>query len=248
LKVSIVTACRNADRFLKHCIESVLNQSYPDIEYIVVDGASTDDSLLIIKNYEGRISRFISQKDEGIYDAMNKGIALAGGDIVGILNADDFFPHPGIVKNIISKFEESKADAVYGDIWYVDKENISRPVRKWRSGTYRHGFFQWGWMPPHPSFYARRELFEKYGSYDLSFGSASDYELMLRFIHKHKIKTAYLPQTIVKMRTGGVSNSSLKNRLDSSRNDLRAMRRNGIVFPELAALLKPLRKLPQFLS
>lgn len=179
---------------------------------------------------------------------MNKGIKLAGGDAVGILNADDFFAHIDIVKNIAVKFEESKADAVYGDIWYVDRKNTALPVRKWHSGIYRQGLFQWGWMPPHPSFYARRELFERYGSYDLSFGSAADYELMLRFIHKHKIKTAYLPQTIVKMRTGGVSNRSFKNRLNSSRNDLAAMHKNGIIFPLFTALLKPLRKLPQFFS
>ena len=216
------------------------------MEYIIIDGKSTDSTLSIIDKYSDRIFKVVSEKDAGIYDAMNKGIALASGDVVGILNADDFFASPHILEHIAQKFVKTEAEVVYGDLWYVDRKDTSKAVRKWHSGEYRHGDFQWGWMPPHPGFYAKRELFEQYGNYRLEYGSAADYELMVRFLHKYRLRAAYLPEVIVKMRTGGVSNSSLKNRLKASKADLAAMRANGVRFPELAAVLKPLRKVGQF--
>lgn len=246
MKVSIVTAAYNAEEFIENCIESVLSQQMADIEYIIIDGNSSDNTLPIIKKYHEHISVLISEKDKGIYDAMNKGIRVATGDVIGILNADDFFPGKNIMQQIVQKFEDSQADIVYGDLWYVDRNDTRKVIRKWNSGDYKHGDFQLGWMPPHPAFYVRRELFEKHGNYRLEYGSAADYELMARFLHKHRAKAAYLPEVIVKMRTGGVSNSSFKNRLKASRNDLRAMSDNGISFPPLAIFLKPLRKLPQF--
>lgn len=247
MRVSIVTACRNAGDFLENCIRSVLQQTYTDVEYIVIDGGSTDNSMEIIQRYREHITHFISEADKGIYDAMNKGIALATGDIVGILNADDFFPQSDILEKVVCRFAESGADTLYGDIWYVSRNNTEKAVRKWRSGHFRTERFQWGWMPPHPSFYVRRHLFEKYGDYDLNFGSAADYELMLRFLYKHKVTAVYLEELIVKMRTGGISNRSLQNRFKSNGNDLNAMRKNGIRYPRLAVVLKPLRKIPQLL-
>ena len=246
LKISIVTAARNAEEFIESCIESVLSQQGVELEYILIDGASTDDTLALARKYEKRIHRLVSEPDKGIYDAMNKGIALATGDVVGILNADDFFSSDTILNRIANLFEETGADIVYGDLRYVDRADISKVVRKWQSGTYKHGDFQWGWMPPHPTFYAKRELFDRYGNYRLTYGSAADYELMIRFLHQHKLKAAYLPEVIVKMRTGGVSNSSLKNRIKAGKADLAAMRANGIAVPELAIVLKPLRKVGQF--
>lgn len=224
----------------------MLGQQKADIEYIIIDGNSSDATLSVIKKYQQQLAVFISEKDKGIYDAMNKGIRAATGDIIGILNADDFFPDSGILQQVVQKFEESQADIVYGNLWYVNRDDTRQVVRKWHAGNYKHGSFQWGWMPPHPTFYAKRQLFENYGEYRPQYGSAADYELMARFLHKHRAGAAYLPEVLVKMRTGGVSNSSLRNRLNASKNDLRAMRDNGISFPELAIFLKPLRKLPQF--
>ncbi|WP_423149701.1 glycosyltransferase family 2 protein [Rubrolithibacter danxiaensis] len=248
MKISIVTVARNAEDFIESCIASILNQSYHDIEYIIIDGASTDHTVDIIQKYRQNIHHFISEKDNGIYDAMNKGIELASGEVIGILNADDFFPDAEIVSKIAAKFLSGNADVVYGDLLYTDRADTDKITRKWKSKNYSQGLFQWGWMPAHPTFYARRTLFEKFGNYKLNYGSAADYELMIRFIHKHHAKTAYLPEVIVKMRSGGVSNQSLKNRLKASKADLSAMKANGIVFPLLAAFLKPVRKIPQFLG
>ncbi|WP_256009588.1 glycosyltransferase family 2 protein [Desertivirga xinjiangensis] len=248
MKISIVTVTFNAESFLRDCISSVMQQSYPNLEYIIVDGRSTDNTINIIKSYEHQINRFLSESDQGMYDALNKGINMATGDIVGLLNADDFFASPDVVSSIAEKISKTDADVLYGDLWYVDQQNTDRPLRKWRSKPYKHGMFQWGWMPAHPTFYAKRELFEKYGNYRLDLGSACDYELMIRFMHKYKLKSVYLPKLMVKMRAGGMSNSSLENRRKANEADLKAMKINGIKFPRLAAFLKPVRKIPQFLG
>lgn len=248
MKISIITATFNAEHFLEDCINSVLQQNYPHIEYIVVDGMSSDGTKDILKGYANRITKIISEKDKGMYDALNKGIALATGDVVGLLNADDFFASKDVVSKIAEAFTTSKADVLYGDLWYVDQQDTDKPLRKWRSKPYKHGMFQWGWMPAHPTFYAKRELFEKYGSYRLDLGSACDYELMIRFMHKYKLKSVYLPKLMVKMRAGGMSNSSLENRRKANKADLKAMKINGIKFPGLAAFLKPVRKIRQFLG
>ena len=248
MKISIITVTFNAEHFLENCINSVLQQNYPHIEYIVVDGLSTDGTKDILKGYSDRISRVISEKDKGMYDALNKGIAMATGDVVGLLNADDFFASNDVVSKIAEAFTANKADILYGDLWYVDQQDTEKPLRKWRSKPYKHGMFQWGWMPAHPTFYVRRELFEKYGNYRLDLGSACDYELMIRFMHKYKLKSVYLSKLMVKMRAGGMSNSSLENRRKANKADLKAMKINGIKFPRLAAFLKPVRKIPQFLG
>ncbi len=246
MKITIITVAYNAEEFIEKCIHSVLAQTHFDTEYILVDGKSQDNTVAIAKRYENPGFKIVSEKDKGIYDAMNKGIALATGDIIGILNADDFFAHENVLAGINKAFTDNDAEVVYGDLWYVDRYNTGKTIRKWKSQNYRFGMFQWGWMPAHPTFYAKKELFEKYGNYNLEFGSAGDYELMLRFLHKRSAKAVYLPEVIVKMRTGGVSNSSWANRIKASMKDLSAMRYNSLNFPELAVVLKPLRKIPQF--
>ncbi len=248
MKISIVTVTFNAERFIEDCVKSVLAQKHADIEYIIVDGLSQDSTLHILNRYNDKITKIVSEKDKGMYDALNKGIKMATGEVIGLLNADDFFASDNVVANIGKAFEESKADVLYGDLWYVDQEDTDMPLRKWKSKPYKHGMFQWGWMPAHPTFYAKKELFEKLGYYRLDMGSAADYELMIRFLHKHRVKSVYLPQVMVKMRAGGMSNSSLENRVKANKADLEAMKINDIRFPRLAAFLKPVRKIPQFLG
>ncbi|WP_242691521.1 glycosyltransferase family 2 protein [Desertivirga arenae] len=247
MKISVITVTYNAERFIKDCVNSVVSQKYPDIEYIIVDGLSQDSTLHMLSPFNEKITKIVTEKDKGMYDALNKGIKLATGDVVGLLNADDFFANENVVEKIANAFVQSGADVLYGDLWYVDQQNTDKVLRKWKSKTYHHGMFQWGWMPAHPTFYAKRELFEKLGDYRLDMGSAADYELMIRFLHKNKLKTIYLPELMVKMRAGGMSNSSVEARMKANKADLEAMKMNGIKFPKLAAFLKPVRKIPQFL-
>ncbi|MBS1504089.1 MAG: glycosyltransferase, partial [Bacteroidetes bacterium] len=229
---------------IERCITSVLRQKFNNIQYIVIDGGSTDDTLKVIDRYRGNIDYYVSEPDNGIYDAMNKGIKAAAGDIIGTINADDYFADDEVLSNVAHAFSTLTNDVLYGDLDFVD--NDEKVVRKWRSGAYKKGLFNYGWMPPHPTFYCRRELFEKYGNYSLEYGSAADYELMLRFIHAHKARVFYLDKVMIKMITGGVSNKSLKNRLKAMYYDLKAMRTNHILFPYLTILLKPGRKVTQF--
>ncbi len=246
-KISIITVTYNSAATLEHTIQSVLLQDHPDVEYILVDGASTDDTLSVMKKYRHKIDHFVSEKDEGLYYALNKGIDLATGDIIGILHADDFYIDDHVLSHIDKTFQESGADAVYADLYYVDKDNTDKIIRKWRSGNYKHGKFLWGWMPPHPAFFVKKDVYSNFGKFNTTLRSAADYELMLRFIHKHKIKLAYLPQFIVKMRTGGQSNASVKNRVKANKEDRKAWELNGLRPYFFTLTLKPLRKIFQFL-
>ena len=246
IKISIITVVFNAQNTIERCIESVARQHFKNVQHIIIDGGSTDDTLQIIKKFEDCISALISEPDNGIYDAMNKGISLAEGDVIGTLNSDDYLANDEILNEIALTFIQNPIDVVYGDLDYIDSRgNI---VRKWHSGHYKAGKFNWGWMPPHPTFYCKADLFIKYGGYKLDYGSAGDYELMLRYIHVQKAKVYYLDKVFIKMVTGGVSNKSLKNRLKAMLYDLKAMRDNGMVFPYLTIVFKPLRKVTQFLS
>lgn len=244
-KISLITVTYNAADTIERCIQSVIEQNYPHLEYIIIDGQSTDDTPAIINKYKDHIDIIVAEPDNGIYDAMNKGIALAGGDIIGMLNADDFFADAQVLKHVTEAFATSGADVLYGDIDYVNKQD--KIIRKWRSGAYRQGHFNWGWMPPHPSFYARRKLFNKYGAYNPGYGSATDYELMLRFIHANKATVYYLNKILVKMLVGGVSNKNMTNRVEAWKNDFKAMKANGILFPYISIILKPFRKITQFI-
>ncbi|MDO3624975.1 glycosyltransferase family 2 protein [Mucilaginibacter sp. BT774] len=234
----------NAQNTIERCINSVLQQSLKNIQYIIVDGGSTDDTIKIIDKYSTNVDAFISEPDNGIYDAMNKGIALATGDVIGTINADDFFADNDVLYNIAKVFAEQDTAIIYGDLDYIDPND--KVIRKWRSGKYRKGIFNWGWMPPHPTFYCKRSLFEKLGGYKLDYGSAGDYELMLRFIHQNNINAYYLNKVLIKMVVGGISNKSLGNRVQAMRFDLKAMKNNSIFLPIVTILLKPLRKIAQF--
>lgn len=228
-------------------MQSVLLQDYENVEYIVVDGASADDTLNIIRKYRHKIDHFVSEKDEGLYHALNKGIALATGDIIGILHADDFYIDDHVLSKVADTFKKTNAEAVYADLYYVDKDNTDKIIRKWKSGAYSEGKFLWGWMPPHPTFFVKKEVYSKYGDFNTTLRSAADYELMLRFIHKHKISLAYLPEYIVNMRTGGQSNASVKNRVKANQEDRRAWELNELKPYFFTLTLKPLRKIIQYL-
>jgi len=247
LKVSILTVVYNGAATIRHSIDSVLGQDYPDIEYIIVDGNSKDGTQDIVRSYGNKIARFLSEPDAGIYDAMNKGIQLATGDVIGILNADDFYAYPSVVSEVAEVLASSNADASYGDLEYIDANDATVVRRKWVSGAYKVGAFLNGWMPPHPTFFVRKEVYNTHGHFRLDLGSAADYELMLRFVHRENIKLAYLPKVLVKMRAGGVSNSTLKNRIAANQNDRLAWKINNLKPRFYTLWLKPLRKIIQFI-
>ena len=246
MKISIITVTYNSAATLEQTILSVTSQSYSNIEYIIVDGGSTDGSLAIIEKYKNRIATIVSEKDKGLYDAINKGLALATGDITGILHSDDFYMNDRVIEKYASVFLKNNCDAVYSDLYYVDKNNTDKIIRKWKSGGYQPGSFINGWMPPHPTFFVKKELYAKFGAFNLQFKSAADYELMLRFIHKHKITVAYLPEFTVKMRVGGKSNVTVQNRVNANLEDRKAWEINGLKPRFYTLYLKPLRKILQF--
>ena len=246
MKISVITVAYNSSATIRDTIESVLAQNYPDFEYILVDGQSTDNTLDIIRSYAHANIRWISEPDKGIYDAMNKGLKMATGDIIGILNSDDFYSDSEVLAKIARTFTEQQVDSVYSDLVYVDEKDTTKLVRYWKSGAYKEGSFLTGWMPPHPTFFVRRQVYEQYNPFDVRLKSAADYELMLRFIHKFKISVAYIPEILVKMRAGGKSNASLKNRLRANREDRLAWEYNMLTPRLYTLLLKPLRKVVQF--
>ena len=219
MKVSIITATFNSEKTIRDTLNSVANQAYKNIEHIIVDGCSSDATLAIVKSYT-HVSKIISEKDSGIYDAMNKGITVCTGDIIGILNSDDFYANKEVLSQIVALFaSDPELECVYSDLDYVDKHAINKVTRKWRSGQIGSNSFINGWMPPHPTVFVRKSVYQIYGSFNTMFRFSADYEFMLRIIHKHKCKFAYLPIVSVKMRTGGLSNSSFKNRLLANRED-----------------------------
>ncbi len=248
LKVSIITVCYNSAKTIENTIRSVISQDYNNIEYIVVDGGSIDNTLHILEKYKTNISKLISENDEGIYFAINKGIAIATGDIIAILHADDFYTNNQIIYTIVKAFTENQTDTVYGDLQYVDRNDTSKVVRHWRSGEYKINLFLKGWMPPHPAFFARKTCYEKYGAFDTTLKYAADYELMLRLLHKNKCSTAYIPQVLVKMRVGGKSNVTLLNRIKANREDKKAWLINNLKPGIFTFFLKPFSKIRQFLK
>lgn len=243
LKFSLITIVYNAVDTIEKCIDSVLNQSYRAVEYIVIDGNSVDGTRKIILKNSACIRHFTSEPDEGIYDAINKGLKLATGDVVGLLNADDYFANEYVLSDIAAAFLKDDPDILYADLDYVNKFGGVR--RKWRSGSFKRENFNWGWMPPHPTFYAKRNLFYELGFYNLDYGTAADYELMLRFLYQNELKVFYLNKVIVKMKSGGISNRSFRNRLRAWKWDLKAMLSHGVRLPLLAITLKPVRKIFQ---
>jgi glycosyltransferase involved in cell wall biosynthesis len=244
IRVSLITVTYNAESTIERCIRSVIAQKYQNIEYIVIDGASTDSTLQIINRYTKNIKIIISEPDKGMYDALNKGIKLATGDITGILNADDYFASDDILADVATAFMYNNTDILYGNLDFVDvNETI---IRKWRTKAYTKRDFSLGWMPAHPTFYCRKSLFNSLGFYSLEYGSAADYELMLRFMHTTNVNVYFLDKVMVKMQGGGMSNKNPANRVRAWKFDLKAMRNNGIQFPLLTLIMKPLRKITQF--
>ncbi len=217
MKISIITATWNSSATIENAILSVASQSYPCREHIIVDGNSSDATLPIIFRHAGLIDKLISEADHGIYDAMNKGISIATGDVIGILNSDDFYAHPHVLEKVARVFKDERIQTCYGDLIYVDPVNVKRITRYWRSGNHHPRNFYQGWMPPHPTFFVRRSVYEKYGNFNLSLGTAADYELTLRLLLKYGVSTTYIPEVLVHMRSGGASNASLKSRLTTIR-------------------------------
>lgn len=248
MTISIITATYNSAATLRDTFESVLMQTHEDIEYWVIDGGSQDDTISIIKEYEkkfqGRL-HWISEPDKGIYDAMNKGIMRATGDVVGILNSDDFFTSNDVLEFVAANIKD--VDAVYGDIHFVRPGDLGKCVRYYSSKNFRPWALRFGYMPAHPSFYAKREVFEKYGLYELDYKIASDFDMMVRLFYKNRISARYIAKDFVTMRTGGVSTNSLANRIQITREDVKACRRYGIYSNFLMCSVKYITKVFEFI-
>lgn len=245
MKISVVTAVYNRRATIGQALESVAAQTHADIEHLVQDGGSTDGTCEVIAAHTDPRIAFVSVLDNGIYDAINRGIQRATGDVIGLMHSDDFFADTDVLARVASEFENPSIDGVYGDLDYVAADDVGRVIRKWRSGTYNLDSLAKGWMPPHPTLYLRREVFAKHGLYDTSFSIAADYDAMLRYLVKGQIKLAYIPEVMVKMRVGGESNKSLRKIIQKSREDYRAIRNNGVGGLGTLAL-KNLSKIQQF--
>ncbi|MCB0704390.1 MAG: glycosyltransferase [Saprospiraceae bacterium] len=246
MNVSIITPTYNSAKTIQSTLESVSKQTHPNIEHIIIDGGSTDETLDLVKKYGSRVTKVISEPDNGIYDAMNKGVALAQGEVVGILNSDDFYTHTMVVKRLMDTMEAAQSDSVYADLQYVDAEDAQRVVRFWKSGKFHPKKFLLGWMPPHPTFFVKRKIYESLGAFDAGFDISGDYELMLRFLFRHGVSTSYLPEVVVRMRNGGASNYGWKTRIKANKEDRLAWEMNDLEYKFYTPILKPVRKLEQY--
>lgn len=246
--VSIITVTLNSKSVLSDCLDSVANQSHNNIEHIVIDGGSTDGTLKLLNSRRKNLAIVISEPDNGIYDAMNKGVAVAKGDIVGILNSDDFYANDQVISNIIKIFtKDPSIEACYADLIYVDRYKTSKIIRYFKSSKFEKGLFSKGWSPPHPTFFVRRSVYEKFGLFNLNYRIASDIDLMIRFLEIHKIKTKYVPEIWVKMRMGGTTNKSLKNIYKQNQEILKSFKQQGLYVSTLGFLInKILNRLSQF--
>ena len=247
VRISVVTAVFNARETVANALDSALAQAGVDLDLVVIDGGSTDGTLDVLDGYTGRIGKLVSEPDHGIYDALNKGLRSASGDVVGFLHADDMFADSSALSRVAAAFADSTVDAVYGDLLYVDRNDPDQVIRYWRAGEFSRERLSWGWMPPHPTFYVRRSVYERLGGFDTSYRIAADYDCMLRFLGPGGQRVAYIPEILVRMRVGGASNRTLGNIVRKSSEDLRALRRNGV--GGIGALIwKNVSKLPQFLK
>ena len=246
MKISVITAVYNSRDTISLALDSVLGQDHSNVELIVIDGGSTDGTLEVLQGYADRLAVLVSEPDRGIYDALNKGIARASGEVVGFLHSDDLFADAAVLSRIGTVFADTEVDAAYGDLLYVSKDDPSRVVRTWRADAFTPAKLARGWMPPHPTLYVRRRVYERHGQFDTSFRIAADYDFILRLLGGEEVSIKYIPEVLVKMRVGGASNRSLGNIVKKTREDLRALRRNRI--GGVGALVwKNLSKLPQFL-
>ena len=247
MKVSIITACYNRKATIQGAIESVLAQDYPDIEYIIVDGLSNDGSIDIINQYQGKVAKIVSERDHGMYEAINKGIRLATGDIIGLVHSDDFLYDSHVISDVVKRFEKSGADFVYGDGVFVNADNINKPVRNWIGGTYHKWKVRLGWLPLHPTCYIRRDVMMLEGLYDESFKIAADTDLLVRYLYKANLKIDYMPRRIIRMRMGGLSTDSEKRKLMWN-EDVRLYKAHGFTPAVLTKIIKMTWKVPQFIE
>ncbi len=248
MKISIITATYNSEATIRDTLESVNAQTYPHIEHIIVDGNSKDNTLDLVKKYGKRVSLIISEPDKGIYDAMNKGIRAATGDVIGILNSDDFYATNSIIEKIVDTIKRTECDSLFGNLDFVAAKNPTKIIRHWKSSPFIQGSFIKGWHPPHPTFFVRRVIYEKYGGFDIAFEVSADFELMLRFLEKHKISTHFLDETIVKMRYGGESTGSIKKIISGNKNILKAFEKNEIKVSPFYTINRFAKKAIQYLK
>ena len=249
MRLSLITVARNAGATIGDTMSSVGRQSMLPAEHLLIDGASTDRTVAIARASASHPLTVVSEPDSGLYDAMNKGVRLASGDIVGLLNADDIFAHEGVLGEIVTTLERnSDAAGCYADLVYVDRFNPAKVVRHWRSRPYEPGLFARGWVPPHPTLYLRREVYEKIGGFDLSYRLAADFEFMLRLFEKHEFKLLHLPQVWVRMRLGGATSRDARNVIAGNREIARALRSQRVGWPPFTQTCRMLRRLPQFFS
>ncbi len=247
MKVSIVTITYNSAATVEDTIKSVVMQDYPDMEYLVIDGKSKDQTLSIVERYKDKITKIVSERDGGLYFGLNKGLKMATGDVVGALHSDDIYAHPQVLSHVMELFnKDPELEGVYADLNFVSRDDTNKVMRVWKAGAYEPDAFKKGWMPPHPTFFVRKSVYEKYGYINTDLKLSADYELMLRLVHKHQIKIAYLPETIVKMRMGGVSNISFFVKMKANIEDKLAWKLNNLKPGLLTTLRKPLRKIGQY--
>lgn len=244
--ISIITPVFNGASTIGQCLQSIDRQTFKNVEHIIIDAASTDGTLAIIEGMSSPSRQVLSEPDKGIYDGMNKGLLRATGDIVGILNADDMYCDVNVLQDVCDTFMHSGVASCYGDLEYVDFYDTSKVVRLWKSGKFSPGKFRWGWMPPHPTFFVTRQLYERYGAFNQQLGTAADYELMLRLLVRYRVSVQYIPRVLVKMRNCGASNSTLRRRLLANQMDRKAWKINGLHPLPWTHICKPLRKLGQW--
>lgn len=229
MKISVITVTFNSEKFLNTCLDSIQSQIHNDIDHIIIDGESTDNTLSILNSRTNHYTSLISEPDKGIYDAMNKGIKIAKGDVIGFLNSDDFYANENVLLQVSKIFEDNPSlDACYSDLVYIDKKNISQIVRYWKSDKFIPGLFSKGWSPPHPTFFVRRSIYNRLGGFDINYSIASDVDLMMRFLENHKIKSIYIPEVWIKMRMGGKTNKNLKNIIIQNQEILHSLRNNRL--------------------
>lgn len=228
--VSLITVSFNSAKTIADTIKSVRLQNYPNIEYIIIDGGSTDETLDVIEQNSDIIDCVLSEKDDGIYDAMNKGIRLANGDVIGFINADDVLANSVVIEHVVHAIEKDGVQACYSDLVYVDQYDLSKLIRFWKASDFKSGLFSKGWSPPHPTFYVKKSVYEQFGLFSQDYKMGNDIELMLRFLEKHRIKSIYVPEIWVKMRVGGVSNQSIRNILIQNKEIIKAAKANGVPF------------------
>ncbi|MDX9751381.1 MAG: glycosyltransferase family 2 protein [Flavobacteriales bacterium] len=248
MKVSLITVCRNAAPVITGTLESIHAQTHPHIEHIVIDGASTDGTVELLHGHRDRPAVLVSEPDKGIYDAMNKGLRRATGDVIGFVNAGDLLMAPDTIARVAAAFARSGADAVYGDIIMVDEHDIHKVRRTWRSGAYRRENFRQGWMPPHVATFFRREVYDRHGHFNTDLRIGADYEILLRFLYKERVSAVHLPETLVRFRLGGMSNGSIRHIIKANREVRASWGLNGLKAPPLLVVRKLWSKVMQFLG